>query len=158
MRGTWCARERKRAKHIWHLLWRFANVGERSRESRIDTKASEREGGKVAIDILVMPEARSERRRSGGEGEFSPLPRRRKAWFVPLLCLCLPFLTRILVPSTAVSSTKHTRAFLCVCVYTHPHMRTSVHTGCTLKRQTLSYVLKHNTASSHKRYILKNIS
>lgn len=136
-----------------HPLWRFANVGERSRELRIDAKASKREGGKVAIDILVMPEARSEKRRSGGEGEFSPLPRRRKAWFVPLLCLCLPFLTRILVPSTAVSSCAY------VCMYTHVCVRLYTQ-GCTLKRQTLqtlSYVSRHNTASSHKRYVLKNI-
>lgn len=120
---------------------RFANVGERSRESRIDdTRASEREGGKVAVDILVMPEARSERRRSGGEGEFSPLPRRRKAWFVPLLCLCLPFLCARLVylvvrPPLARQSAR-VRFYACVHTLLHIHtqMCASVHTECTLKR------------------------
>lgn len=56
------------------------------------------------------------RRRNGGEGEFSPLPRRRKAWFVPLLCLCLPFLTRYLLARPRWPDKAHA----CVpCAYAH---------------------------------------
>lgn len=63
------------------------------------------------------------RRRSGGEGEFSPLPRRRKAWFVPLLCaFALPFLTRILACSLARQSARvctFLRAYICARECTH---------------------------------------
>lgn len=48
-------------------------------------KRKERGGRHGPVDILVMPEARW-----GEEAEAnSPLPRRRKAWSVPLLCLRL---------------------------------------------------------------------
>lgn len=55
------------------------------KEDEEEKKEEKGEGGGRPVDILVMPEARW-----GEEAEAnSPLPRRRKAWSVPLLCLRL---------------------------------------------------------------------
>lgn len=44
-------------------------------------------------------------------------PRRRKAWFVPLLCLCLPFLTRMFVRPPLAWQSARVRFYACVCMY-----------------------------------------
>lgn len=112
----------------------------RDHENRANRQARRERGEGSRRYISYMPKAR-ERRRSGGKGEFSPLPRRRKAWFVPLLHLCLPFLTC----TYSLDSLARQSALLCVCTYVYKYIRIRayVHTLVILKKRTI-FTVQYN--------------
>lgn len=110
----------------------------RDHENRANRQARRERGEGSRRYISYMPKAR-ERRRSGGKGEFSPLPRRRKAWFVPLLHLCLPFLTCTYSLDSLARQSALLYAYARMCISIYEYARMYIHWLSWRSEQYLQY-------------------